>query len=69
MLNSQFISGFNYKIKYRKASENINADFLSRNLLSNTNDNEITVYMISGIFDNIPITRNIFAKEAMKEVN
>ena len=29
--------------------------------------NEITVYMISDIFENIPVTRNIIAEETMKD--
>lgn len=58
-----FLSGFNYTIKYRKAADNTNADFLSRQPLGSdvAAEQMTSIYTISE--DILPITSDVIAKE------
>jgi hypothetical protein len=57
---AQFLSGFNYKIRYRSTNEHKNADFFSRFPLPSSKDeskvNEITCFQIRQT-ETLPLTR------------
>lgn len=64
---AQFLSGFNYSIKYRKASDNVNADFLSRQPMGpeSISEKHSNVYTMSDHI--LPITNDLIAKETEKD--
>ena len=63
-----FLSGFNYKIKYRKSEENGNADCLSRLPIKNPDESMdvIDVFYLESI-TNLPLTAQIILKEIQND--
>lgn len=63
-----FLSGFDYKIEYRRTSEHCNADFLSRFPLDNTvSEQDIYSFYQLNQIASLPLTKYTLAEETRKD--